>query len=339
MKVQHEGLLECSDADRAAITFVVNVISSLFEGFSYQWLTREMNKNLPLELDFKHEALNLARCCELFAHDDRIAFPKVREDLTSSRVLCMSFEEGVYINDLQAMRKRGLDFTEVARTISSVFCEQVYRHGFVHCDPHPHNVLVRKNPNKPGNKAQIVLLDHGLYRELSTEFRKNYCRLWRGILLGDEIAIREYCTRLNAGQLYTLLAAVLTMKPWDDIVSDDMQKLHRKDTEGESEMLKAYAKRYALDIVRLLSAVPSELLLLLKTNDCLRHIDVSLGVPVNTAGIIASTTASVILAEDWNEQQTLRGKWKAVCSYMKLTLRVMGLRLVEIFPALQVLVL
>ena len=39
--------------------------------------------------------------------------------------------------------------------------------GFVHCDPHPGNILVRAVNSKP----QIVLLDHGQYRELSEDFR------------------------------------------------------------------------------------------------------------------------------------------------------------------------
>ena len=36
----------------------------------------------------------------------------------------------------------------------------VLRFGYVHCDPHPGNVLVQKDSR--GNPI-IVLLDHGLY--------------------------------------------------------------------------------------------------------------------------------------------------------------------------------
>lgn len=36
--------------------------------------------------------------------------------------------------------------------------------------------MIRKHPFKPG-KPQLVLLDHGLYKELNNEFRINYCRL------------------------------------------------------------------------------------------------------------------------------------------------------------------
>jgi len=79
------------------------------------------------------------------------------------------------------------------------------------------NLLVREHPHRRG-KPQVVLLDHGLYRELGPAFRAGYCRLWRGLLLGDERTIREECEKMNSGPAYTLLAAMLTMRPWDDIV-------------------------------------------------------------------------------------------------------------------------
>jgi len=44
----------------------------------------------------------------------------------------------------------------------------IFTHGFVHCDPHPGNVLI--NPLKPSlenkdknSEFEIVLIDHGLY--------------------------------------------------------------------------------------------------------------------------------------------------------------------------------
>lgn len=43
-----------------------------------------------------------------------------------------------------------------------MYSEMIFVSGFVHCDPHPGNVLVRKCPRS--NKTEIVLLDHGLYQ-------------------------------------------------------------------------------------------------------------------------------------------------------------------------------
>jgi len=31
--------------------------------------------------------------------------------------------------------------------MSKAFSEMIFQYGFVHCDPHPGNILVRKNPN------------------------------------------------------------------------------------------------------------------------------------------------------------------------------------------------
>ena len=47
-------------------------------------------------------------------------------------------------------------------------------------------------------------------------------------------------------------------------------------------MLRSYANKYLFDIVDLLGNVPSHLLLVLKTNDCVRHLDRTLGVPTNS---------------------------------------------------------
>lgn len=53
-------------------------------------------------------------------------------------------------------------FFQISRHLGKVYSEMIFVNGFVHCDPHPGNVLVRKRPDT--GKAEIVLLDHGLYQ-------------------------------------------------------------------------------------------------------------------------------------------------------------------------------
>jgi aarF domain-containing kinase len=41
----------------------------------------------------------------------------------------------------------------------------IFINGFVHCDPHPGNVLINAiTEGKKENDFEIVLLDHGLYQ-------------------------------------------------------------------------------------------------------------------------------------------------------------------------------
>jgi len=56
----------------------------------------------------------------------------------------------------------------------------IFTNGFVHCDPHPGNLLVNFLPNK--KDFEIVLLDHGLYTNLPRSFCYNYAKLWMAIL-------------------------------------------------------------------------------------------------------------------------------------------------------------
>ncbi len=86
-------------------------------------------------------------------------------------------------------------------------------------------------------------------------------------------------------------------------------------------MLRGYAQRYFFEIVRLLGEVPSDLLLLLKTNDCLRHLDRALGAPVNTAVVIAFTTSDVIFKEEISKASTIADKVVVTYDFLKCRFR------------------
>ena len=45
-----------------AVCLVVAVVDRLFPKFSYKWLADEVERNLPQELNFRHEASNALRC-------------------------------------------------------------------------------------------------------------------------------------------------------------------------------------------------------------------------------------------------------------------------------------
>jgi aarF domain-containing kinase len=71
----------------------------------------------------------------------------------------------------------------------------IFKEGFVHADPHPGNLFVRKASD---GTAQLVILDHGIYTELKTETRLSYTKLWRGILSQDELMIKQASSELGA---------------------------------------------------------------------------------------------------------------------------------------------
>jgi aarF domain-containing kinase len=296
VKVQHHGLREASHVDLRTISALVDMVKRLYPRFEYSWLVEEIRENLPKELNFRLEAANMRRTGEYLRGRSNVTVPSVIDGASTSRVLTMSFEEGCYVNNRAQIEQMGLDPSEVASIVAEVFNEQIFVHGFVHCDPHAGNVLVRPSTVDP-SRAHVVLLDHGLYKELSPWLRHEYAKLWRALIFGDESAIRASATSMNVGEQYPLFAAMVTSKPWEDVLDPNLDSLRIDRSSEGRKRTGDYAKQYMDDINTLLLRVPRDLLLLLKTADCLRSVDASLGGKVDTFHITAKSCLRRINAE------------------------------------------
>lgn len=86
--------------------------------------------------------------------------PGILWDISTSRVLVMEFLSGGQVNDLEYIEKNKIDKFDVANKIGQLYSNMIFINGFVHSDPHPGNILVRRNEK---NDTDIILLDHGLY--------------------------------------------------------------------------------------------------------------------------------------------------------------------------------
>ena len=77
----------------------------------------------------------------------------------------------------------------IVKRYPAVF-RMIFDEGYVHCDPHPGNVLVDR---QQGGNTQIVLLDHGLYTQLSNKFRS-------GLAVGTKFE-QQFCMKTIARNL------------------------------------------------------------------------------------------------------------------------------------------
>lgn len=77
-------------------------------------------------------------------------------------------------------------------------------------------------------------------------------------MLSDEANIKHYCRKMGVEEMYHLLAAMLTMRPWDDIASNDFEKMQAKGTSSDNAMLRAYAYKYFKHIAQVLTMVKPE---------------------------------------------------------------------------------
>ncbi|KAK6156128.1 hypothetical protein DH2020_010376 [Rehmannia glutinosa] len=287
VKVQHTHMTDTAAADYATVELIVNTLHWLFPSFDYRWLVDEMRESLPKELDFLIEAKNNIKCMDNFRRlsphiSEYVYAPKIHWNLSTSKLLVMEFIDGAQVNDLRTLQKLEIHPSDVSKLLSQAFAEMMFKHGFVHCDPHAANVLVRPLPS--GNrsifgkkKPQLVLLDHGLYKDLDFSMRINYAALWKGLIFSDANAIKENSVKLGAGEdLYALFAAILTMKPWEKVIDPAMDHLVVQGTDSDRAELQMYASEYFPQITELLRRLPRVILLMLKTNDCIRAVNRSL---------------------------------------------------------------
>ena len=99
----------------------------------------------------------------------------------------------------------------IIQPMVELFSAQMFNWGWVHCDPHPGNVIIRESPSRPGH-PQLVLIDHGLYVGVEEEFRRQWVSLWRGMLAGDFGEV-ESVTRAWGMGGPELMASATLMKP------------------------------------------------------------------------------------------------------------------------------
>ncbi|PIA59399.1 hypothetical protein AQUCO_00400344v1 [Aquilegia coerulea] len=287
VKVQHTHMTDTAAADYATVEFIVNTLNRLIPSFDYRWLLDEMRESLPKELDFLLEAKNSEKCLENFRRLSPhlaayVYAPRVYWGLSTSKLLTMEFMDAAEISDVKKIQKLGIQPKEVAKLVSEAFAEMTFKHGFIHCDPHAANMMVRPLPASKWSifgkrEPQLVLLDHGLYKELDDETRINYAALWKALVFADAKAIRENSMKLGAGDdLYALFAGILTMRPWNRVIDQAADHLVIQGNNSDRAELQMYASQYFPQISELLRRLPREILLMLKTNDCLRAVNNSL---------------------------------------------------------------
>lgn len=283
VKIQHPDVGKNAYTDMETMEFLVHCASWLFPSFHFQWLADEVRRNLPDELNFIHEARNQEKFAAMFRHLKFVKAPKVHWNLTTPRVLTMEFCEGGKVDDLRYIQRNRIPVDEISLKLGQMYSEMIFQHGFIHCDPHPGNVLVRASR---GGGAEIVMLDHGLYSHLTDELRLSYCQLWWALIRGDQGGIQRHCLALNAGELYPLLACMVTARAWEHVQTGISES---RRSGAEIREMRGQIAMYLAEITQLLDTVPRQLLLIFKTNDLLRSLEHVLGSNVYQRSLVTTS--------------------------------------------------
>ena len=317
VKVQYPQLPLQMEADMFAMRVLAYLTSLLFPEHEYQWLLPEFETSMRAELDFRREASNALRTKLAFADDPRVYVPEVLPELTTSRVLTMEWIDGIKINDAERIRTTlGLAPAELAFLVCEVFSAMIFDQGFVHCDPHPGNMLARRLPEPSGSssphgtrgrmwrrrrpRAQLVVLDHGMYRELTESFRASYSRLWVSLLTADHERGRAEAVALGVPEEdYDALSLVLTFRPARSTAAIGA----RLSAEDRQTLRTRYGKVGAADVNAFLERLPRDMLFVMRTWSLVRSLNRELGGTTRERLLIISehAAAGALRADDLKE--------------------------------------
>ncbi|KAG4438403.1 hypothetical protein IFR05_006109 [Cadophora sp. M221] len=301
VKVQHPALAEWATLDLALTRFTFSTLKRFFPEYDLEWLSSEMEISLPQELDFALEGQNALRTKEYFSQKPEL--PLVIPDVLwgKKRILVMENVSGHRPDDLAFLDANGIDRDEVSAALAKIFNEMIFGDGApLHCDPHGGNIAIRKNSTRRGPcNFDVVLYDHGLYRDIPLSLRRSYAKLWLAVIDADEPRMRKYSKEVAGitDEQFPLFASAITGRDYRVLTKDVSMA---RSAEEKKSINDALGEGMLQQLVELLGQVPRIILLILKTNDLTRSLDENLQTrqgPVRTFLILARYCSRTVFEE------------------------------------------
>ncbi|KAK6614424.1 ABC1 family protein C10F6.14c [Botrytis cinerea] len=268
IKVQKREIASQVGWDLWAFKVVMKVYTYWFDLPLYS-LVPYITERLMLETDFVNEANNSEQMAGLVAGEPRlngrVYIPKVYRDLSSKRVMTTEWIEGVRLWDKEALTAPWLGGygkgspgqkgphcqpprqTSSQATIPNLIFKTSHDYhgrslfrtnvplGVVHCDPHPGNIFIRRQPN---GQPELVLIDHGLYVSMTPTFRHQYCQFWKAIMTFDNASLNEITSAWGV-KAPDLFASATLMRPYDGGDNSTKDRI-TKDLKGKTAAERHY---------------------------------------------------------------------------------------------------
>ncbi len=180
-KVQRPNLKELFIIDLGIMQQIAGLLQknkNWSRGRNWVEIAKECRKVLMKELDFNCEAQYAARFRQQFLDDENVEVPEVIWDMSSEKVLCLSYLGGTKISDLEKLQSQEIDLPKIAEIGAISYLKQLVNYGFFHADPHPGNLAV-------SNEGKLIFYDFGMMGNISNNLQTRLGGMVKAAALRD----------------------------------------------------------------------------------------------------------------------------------------------------------
>ena len=148
-KVQRPGIADMMREDFVLLNKLAGMVNVTAEGddetesLDLKGILRELEKVTEEELDFRVEAEHTRMFRKLCLEDEsQVSCPRIIDELTTERILTMTFVDGYSISHKDRVEEDGYDRLEIGKALLNNYLHQVLDAGFFHGDPHQGNIMI-----------------------------------------------------------------------------------------------------------------------------------------------------------------------------------------------------
>ena len=185
-KLQYPGIESAVEADLTQLRLIFSIYRRYDPSINPERIYEELAERLREELDYRREARHMALYRRMLKKEKAVHIPDVVDDLSTNRLLTMSWLEGRKLMEFKDASQEVRD--TLAHNMFRAWYVPFYEYAVIHGDPHLGNYAAREDQG-------INLLDFGCIRVFRPTLVKGVIDLYHALVDGDrDLAVHAYET-------------------------------------------------------------------------------------------------------------------------------------------------
>jgi predicted unusual protein kinase regulating ubiquinone biosynthesis (AarF/ABC1/UbiB family) len=176
-KLQYPDMESAVEADLNQLKVVFALHARMNPAVETGEMLKEVAARLREELNYDLEARHMALYALIFKDEPTIRVPEWRRELSTRRLLAMTWLEGRRLLDYKTAPLEARN--TIARALFKAWWSPFSHYGVIHGDPHLGNYTIFEEQGQP---AGINLLDYGCIRTFRPPFVQGVIDLYTGLL-------------------------------------------------------------------------------------------------------------------------------------------------------------